>query len=61
MSSEVSDQAIHKLAGVATEASYSLQISAIESRDIILSKQRTTSADQTMQMRRLICAFVVHI
>ena len=40
MSSGVSDQARHKPACAATEASKSLEISAIESRDIILSKQR---------------------
>ena len=46
-----------------------LKILAIESRDIILSKQRTTkalirlrgSADQTARMRRSDCAFVVRI
>ena len=42
MSLGVSNQTRHKLACAATEASYSLEISAIESRDIILSKQRTT-------------------
>ena len=42
VSSGVSDQARHKSACAATEASKSLEISAIESRDIILSKQRTT-------------------
>ena len=40
----VSDQARHKLACAATKSSWSLEISAIESRDIILSKQRTTKA-----------------
>ena len=44
MSSGVSDQATHKPVCAATEASWSLEISAIESRDIILSKQRTTKA-----------------
>ena len=44
MSTGVSDQAKHKPACAATEASSSLEISAIESRDIILSKQRTTKA-----------------
>ena len=44
VSSGVSDQARHKQACAATEASYSLEISAIEYRDIILSKQRTTKA-----------------
>ena len=44
VSSGVSDQARHKPACAATEASYSLEFSAIESRDIILSKQRTTEA-----------------
>ena len=43
-SSGVSDQARHKPACTATEASKSLEISAIESRYIILSKQRTTKA-----------------
>ena len=40
----VSDRAKLKPACTATEASYSNEISAIESRDIILSKQRTTKA-----------------
>ena len=44
MSSGVSDQARHKPACAATEAIWSLEISAIESRAIILSKQRTTKA-----------------
>ena len=44
MSSRVSNQARHTPACTATEASWSLEISAIESRDIILSKQRTTKA-----------------
>ena len=44
VSSAVSVQARHKPACAATETSYSLEISAIESRDIILSKQRTTKA-----------------
>ena len=38
VSSGVSDQARHKPASAATQASYSLEISAVESRDIILSK-----------------------
>ena len=38
----VSDQARHKPACAATEASWSLEISALESRDIVLSKQQTT-------------------
>ena len=47
----------------ATETSWSLEISAIESIDILLSRQRTTKegADQTARMCRLICAFVVRI
>ena len=44
VSSGVSDQARHKPAFSVTETSYSLEISAIESREIILSKQRTTKA-----------------
>ena len=44
VSSGVSDQARHKPACAATETSWSLEISAIESRDIILSKQRITKA-----------------
>ena len=44
VSSGVLEQARHKPACAATEASWSLEISAIESRDIILSKQRTTKA-----------------
>ena len=42
LSSGASDQARHKPACAATEASYNLEISAIEYRDIILTKQRTT-------------------
>ena len=39
-----------------------LKISDIESRGIIISKAANNKgADQTMQMRRLICAFVVRI
>ena len=44
MSSGVSVQVRLKPACAATEASWRLEISAIESRDIILSKQRTTKA-----------------
>ena len=44
MSSGVSDQVRLKLACSATEASLCLEISAIDSRDIILSKQQTTKA-----------------
>ena len=44
VSSGVSDQARHKPACTATEASKGLEISAIESRDIIQSKKRTTKA-----------------
>ena len=44
VSSGVSDQARHKPACAATEANYSYEISAIESRDITLSKQRTIKA-----------------
>ena len=44
ISSEVSDQVRLKLACSGTETSYSLEISAIESRDIILSMQRKTKA-----------------
>ena len=45
----------------ATETSWSLERSAVESIDIPLSRQRTTKedADQTVRMCRLICAFVV--
>ena len=49
----VSDQAKHKPACSATEASMRLEILVTETRDITLSRQRTTKA--------LICAFVVHI
>ena len=42
VSSGVSDQARHKPACTATEAIYSLEISAIKFRDIILSRQWTT-------------------
>ena len=50
----VSDQARHKPACTATEASQSLEILAIESRDIILSKQQTTKAQISLreQQRR---------
>ena len=44
VSSGVSDLARHKPDCAANEASQNLEISAIESRDIILSKQRTTKA-----------------
>ena len=44
MSLGASDQARNKPACTATEASWSLEISAIESRDIVLPKQRTTKA-----------------
>ena len=44
MSSGVSDKVRHKPACAATEASYSNEISAIESWDITLSRQRTTKA-----------------
>ena len=40
---EFSDQARHKPVCAATEASLSLEISAIDSRDTVLSKQRTTN------------------
>ena len=52
VSSGVSDQAIHKPACAATEASSSLQISARESRDIILSKQRTTKTEADLRLCR---------
>ena len=42
VSSGISDQARHKPACAATETSLSLEILAIESKDIILSKQWTT-------------------
>ena len=44
VSSGVSDQVRLKPACSATETSYNLEISAIESRDIIISKQWTTKA-----------------
>ena len=44
MSSGVSDPTRHKPACAATETSWRLEISAIESRDIILSKQGTIKA-----------------
>ena len=44
VSSGVSYQARHKPVCAATEASCSLEILAIESRDILLSQQRTTKA-----------------
>ena len=61
MSSGVSDQARHKAACAATEASLSHEISAIESRDIILYAANNKGVDQTARMRTLICAFVVRI
>ena len=51
MSSGVSDQARHKAACAAIEASYNNEISAIESRDIILSNQGTTKADAQSDLR----------
>ena len=53
MSSEVSGQVRLKLACSATEASRRLESFVTETRDITLSRQRTTKA--------LICAFVVRI
>ena len=46
----------------ATDTSKGLEISAIASTGIILSRQQTTNAlDQTVHMRRLMCDFVVRI
>ena len=50
----VSDQARHKPACTDTEASLSLEISAIESRDILLSKQQTTKAQISLHIQALI-------
>ena len=61
MFSGVSDQVKLKLACSATEASTRLEIMDIETRDNKLSRQRTTTANQTARMRRLICAFVFRI
>ena len=44
------------LAWSVTETSWRLEVSDIETRDIILSRQRTTKA-----LMRLICVFVVRI
>ena len=51
-----------KLAWSDTQTSESHKFADKETRDIILSRQRTKKgADQTVQMQRLICAFVVGI
>ena len=58
----VCDQVRLEPACSATETTQRLEISDIEIKDIILSRQRTNKgADQTARMRRLICAFVVRI
>ena len=64
----VCDQLRLKPACSADETSWGLEISAIASRGIILSRQQTTiqaannkGTDQTARMRRLICTFVVRI
>ena len=54
---EVFDQVRIKPTYAATEASYRLEILDIKTRDIINNK----GADQTVQMRGPICAFVVCI
>ena len=56
VSSGDTDQARHKPACAATEASMRLEILVTETRDITLSRQRITKA-----LIRLICAFVVRI
>ena len=62
MSSGVSDQVGLKLACSATEASIRLEILVTEIRDITLTIfVNNKGADQTVQMRRLMCTFVVHI
>ena len=50
-----------KPASSATVTSSSLEILDLACICIILSKQRTTDADQIARMLRLICAFVVRI
>ena len=57
VSSGVSDQVRLKLACSATEVRMRLEILVTETRDITLSRQRTTKA----LIRLLICAFVVRI
>ena len=57
----VCDQVRHKPACAATEARKRLEISDIETRGIILSRQRTTKALIRLRGCRLICAFVVRI
>ena len=58
----VCDQVRLKQAFSATETSYGLEISAIASKDIILSRQRTNKgADQTSRMRRLAWTFAARI
>ena len=56
VSSGVSDQARHKPAYAATEASSTLEISAVESGDIVLSKQRTTKPLIRLRDLRLCCS-----
>ena len=58
----VFDQVRLKPACTAPEARWRLEISDIETRSMILPRQRNNKgADQTARMRRLICAFVVRI
>ena len=54
------DQVRLKPACSATEATERHEITNVETRGIILSRKGTTKV-QTARMRRLICAFVVHI
>ena len=51
----VSDKASYKPVSLATETSYNIEISPVASLLMVLNK----GADQTAQMRRLVCTCVV--
>ena len=61
VSSEIFDQVWLKPVCSATATSYSLEISDIETRGINYLGRENKGADQTAQIRRLICTFVVRI
>ena len=61
VSSGVSDQVRHKPTCSTTKTSQSLEISAIESRDIILSMQQTTKALITLSAPLLFAYDIRHI
>ena len=51
----------HKKVYSATETSLKIEISLVACLDMIISKQRNNKViDQSAQMGRLVCAFVVH-